>query len=98
MDSEANTTSYDPHYESSTVGAQLAAAKAPSELERCFIALDKQSALIAMLDERLNPVLHRSQSESAKEQRDMGPHISTVGDLIQRNNQRLQQIINELAI
>lgn len=75
-----------------------AKAAKPSELERAFMALDKQLALIQMLDGRLSPVMHRNPPSDKEASRDRGPHISTVGDIIQENNRRLSDIIEQLAL
>lgn len=80
-----------------TIGAQLREPK-QSELERLFSQIGQQAELISMLDNRLDPVMHRVLEEAKEPGRDSRPHISEAIDQISRNNRRLQQILEQIAL
>lgn len=80
-----------------TIGSQLREPK-KSELERLFNQLGQQAELIQMLDSRLDPVMHRTPEEAKEPGRDMRPHISEAVDVVSRNNRKLQQILEQVAL
>lgn len=81
----------------SVIGSQLREPK-QSELERLFSQIGQQSELISMLDGRLDPVMHRVPEEAKEANRDTRPHITDAVDLISRNNRRIQQLLEQIAL
>lgn len=77
------------------VGAQL---KNPSELDRLFGNLLETSELLRMLENRLDPVSHRSPENSTKEAREAVPHIGFATDSVATINQKIRKLLDELAI
>ena len=79
------------------IGVQLREPK-QSELDRLFSQIGQQAELISMLDARLDPVMHRTPEEAKEPGRDSRPHISEAVDLVSRNNRKLQQILEQIAL
>lgn len=78
-----------------SIGAQL---KSPSELDRLFGNLMETNELVRMLENRLDPVSHRSPENAAKEQREAVPHIGFAADSVATINSKIRKLIDELAI
>lgn len=79
----------------STIGAQL---KNPSELDRLFGNLMETTELVRMLENRLDPVSHRSPENAQKEGREAVPHIGFAADSVAAINSKIRRLIDELAI
>ena len=72
--------------------------KPSSELERCFMMLDKQNHLLEQLDMRLDSVMHRNPTDAKEAGHDRAPHISMVADGISANNRKISILLEQLAI
>lgn len=81
-----------------TIGSAQLKAPKESELDRLFNAIGQQNELIAMLDNRLDPVMHRTPESDKEPGRDTRPHISEAIDLIAKNNRKLGTILEQIAL
>lgn len=81
-----------------TIGSAQLKAPKESELDRLFNQIGQQSELISMLDNRLDPVMHRTPEADKEPGRDTRPHISEAVDLVSRNNRKLAQILEQIAL
>lgn len=72
--------------------------KAPSELDRVFSLLTNQVKLLAALDIRLTPVLHRMPASDNVTKPELSGHIADVTYVLESNNQSLSNLIEQLAV
>lgn len=76
----------------------LAANKPMSEMERFAQALVTQQDLINALDEKTQVSRNVLPSEPSKPENDQGVHISTLINIVEKNNRDLRQIVDEIIL